>query len=87
MTTLTAAQIAHITVIDWEAGEYLDGAEQEVLAAHGITATSDENALIDAAIEIAADALYRNVRLIGTRQWLEDQHDELVSWANGVGRL
>ena len=86
-TTTTTAQIANITVIDWEAEEYMDGAAQKVLAGYGITAASNDDDMNEMAEWIDEGALKCNIRLSGTRQWLEDQHDELVSWANGVGRL
>ena len=72
------------TIAEWDAEEWLCGT---VLQSCGITAASTPNDISEAEEWIDTDALDQNVRLTGTRQWLETRHDELVSWANGVGRL
>ena len=65
---------------------------QEVLNAYGITAASDEDDLNAAAEEIDENALDMNVRLVGTRKWLEAAHGELwaaaenaAAWARNSG--
>ena len=80
MTTVTMPA----TIAEWDAEEWLCGT---VLQSCGITAASTPNDISEAEEWIDTDALDQNVRLTGTRQWLETRHDELVSWANGVGRL
>ena len=62
----------------WDAGDWLSSAPQQTLTDYGVTAASDEDDLNAAAEEIDENALGMNVRLSGTRKWLEYAHYELV---------
>ena len=65
----------------WDAGDWLVGAQPETLKDYDITAASTEDDLDLAAEEIDGNALDMNVRLSGTRKWLEYAHYDLVSAA------
>ena len=80
-----------VTTAEWDAAEWLGGTK-EVLNAYGITAASDGDDLNAAAEEIDENALDMNVRLVGTRKWLEAAHGELwaaaenaAAWARNSG--
>ena len=85
MTTVTMPA----TIAEWDAEEWLCGT---VLQTYGITAASNDYDLSEAAEYIDLDALNQNVRLIGTRKWLEAAHGELwaaaenaAAWARNSG--